>query len=93
VGLEPDGPSGAVRDRNGVCQQRTHPVIGRERSALADPDGGEQSTSLVIDDPERLSLDDRVELVEERDIVGVDGVEFLFTQRDELHLRRRVDFR
>ena len=75
AGLEGDGAGGAVGDRDGFGEQGAHAVVWRERGALADSDRGEQPTRLVVDQAERLTLDDCVQLVEERDIVGVDRVE------------------
>ena len=74
-----------------------HPRIGRERCALLDADGGQQSQRFGIDGVGRLFLDDLVHLLEERGIHRVDGVEGLAGHVDEVRrrwirgVRQRID--
>ena len=79
---------GRVADGDGVGEDLGHPLVGRERLALADADRGGEAAQLGVDEVDRLLLDDVIELLVELEIVGVDRVERHLRPVDELHLRR-----
>ena len=49
--------------------------VGREGLAGHDADRGELSGPFGVERPDRLLLDDGVDLLEEAEVVGVDAVE------------------
>jgi hypothetical protein len=59
-----------------------------ERLAVDDADPGQLPGPLGIDGLRRLLLDEHVDLVEVRDVVGVHGVEVELGEVDELGRRR-----
>ena len=87
---EGDRAGGGVADGDGVGQDLLHPLVGRERLALADADAGRQAAQFRVDEVDRLLLDDVIELLVELEVVGVDGVERHLRAVDELHRRRVV---
>ena len=55
---------GGVCDRAGLDQQLLHPVIGTERLALDNADGGDLAAHFRSDRVNRLALDRRIEDLE-----------------------------
>ena len=78
---------GRVADVDGLFEDRAHPLVGRERLALADPDGGELPDDLRVAGPGRLLLDEFVDRLPEREVVRRDRVDLQMHRVDEPRLR------
>ena len=70
-----------LTDRCRFGEDLLHPRIRRERCALLDADGGQQSQRFGIDGVGRFLLDDLVHFLEERGIHRMDRVEGLARTR------------
>ena len=77
---------GGVADGDGLLEDRAHPLVGRERLALADPDGGELTEDLGIARAGRLLLDELVDRLPEREVVRRDRVDLQMHRVDERRL-------
>ena len=81
---------GGVADGDGLLEDRAHPLVGRERLPLADPDGGELPEDLGIARAGRLLLDELVDRLPEGEVVRRDRVDLQMHGVDERRLRDRA---
>jgi hypothetical protein len=75
AGPENESAGRRVAHGSGVCEDIGHAGIRRKGFALLDADGGQQAEELRIEIIDRFLLEDRVDLLEECHVVGMDGVE------------------
>ena len=68
-------PSDPRSDAGGMLEDAAHPVIGFERLPVDDPQARDLAGAFRIECADRLLLDDRVDLLEEVEVVRVSAVE------------------
>ena len=93
AGPEDDGARRRVAHGGRVGEDLGHAGVRREGLALLDADGGQQAQELRVQGIDGLLLDHRVDLLIERDVVGVDGVEGTTREVDELRGGRIITLR
>ena len=82
-----DGAGGGIADGDRLLEDRAHPLIGRERLPLADPDRGELTQDLGIARAGRLLLNQLVDRLPEREVIRRDRVDLQMHRVDEPRLR------
>ena len=99
VVVDEDGPvAGLVEERAGepgggirrLVEDLAAVVVGLEGAAVHDADGGELAGAFGVERVRGLLLDDRVDLLEEGEVVAVDAVERRLREVDEPGRRRVV---
>ena len=90
-------PGGGRGERGGLGEDAPHPLVGGEGLPVHDADGGALAGAFGVQRGGRFLLDEGVDLVVERVVVGVDGVEVPVADLEVGHLgwvvglRQRVD--
>ena len=79
---------GGVADHDGVLEDLAHPLVGRERLAVDDPDRGEQAEQLGVAGSGRFLLHQLVDQLPEPEVVREERVDRHAGRLDELRLGR-----